>query len=238
MFFLIPAITPSARLLAILGSAVLVFTDQSAARTARAIFIQPPAEAPAAAVLATAGQFIDVELPQRNLSAEVTLPDGDLSLLVLREKPLPDTAPDPAAPKVRIPAAWKRCLLIFFPDPSNKVFPVRVIPVNANPDNFPLGHTVIYNVSSASILGKFADKVIRIRPGDSARMEPPVKGPEDYLVAIDSIHKGDARPTAVCRSTWRHDPQARQLLFVTPPASGRVPRIWGILDRPSPASRR
>jgi hypothetical protein len=203
----------------------------SAARKARAMFIQPAGEALEKAILFTGKAYVEVELPQRNFSPEVDLPDGELVLAVLR-KPLDAGQEVPAdAPQVKIPEAWSRCLLLFFPDPSNKFFPARVIPVNASAADFPKGHTLVYNVSSAAVMGKFGSEVVTVRPGKSASLKPPVANFGDYPVEIDCIFPGDEKPSSVCRSTWQHDPEARQILFVTPAPGYKVPRVWGILDR-------
>lgn len=202
-----------------------------AARKARAIFIQPSDRAPEKAMLFTGKDYSEIELPQRNLSAEVDLPDGDLVLAVLPGK-LAGNAKVPAdAPTIKIPAAWGRCLLLFFPDPSNKTFPARVIPVNASSADFAKGHTLIYNVSSAAIIGKFGEQVIKVLPGKSATMKPPIAEFGAYPVDIDCYMPGDKKPTSLCRSNWQHDPDARQIMFVTPAPGYNVPRVWGILDR-------
>lgn len=204
----------------------------AAARKARAIFIQPPEPVAEKATLFTGTVYAEIELPQRNLSPEVDLPDGDLTLVVLPGKLAPDAKVPEGAPKFIIPAAWSRCILLFFPDPSNKVFPARVIPVNASTENFPNGDTLIYNVSTAAIMGKFGTQVVKVMPGKSSIVKPPISGFGDYEVAIDCAFPDDTKPTAVCRSTWQHDPDVRQILFVTPPTPGyKVPRVWGILDR-------
>lgn len=203
----------------------------AAARKARAIFIQPPASPPEKAILFTGAASTEIELPERNFSPEVELPDGDIVVAILASKPAGADAVPAAAQKVKIPQAWTRCLLLFFPDPSNEVFPARVIPVNASTADFPNGHTLIYNVSSAAIMGKFGDQIVRINPGKSGAVKAPVSGEGDYPVAIDCVLQGESKPRAVCRSLWRHNPGARQILFVTPTPGYNIPRVWGILDR-------
>jgi hypothetical protein len=203
----------------------------SAARKVRAIFISPGTPALEKATLFTGTQSVEVELPQRNLSPEVSLPDGDLLVAILPAPPATGEDLPAAAPKIKIPAAWERCILLFFPDPTNPVFPARVIPVNASTADFPKGHSLIYNVSNASILAKFGEEQVSVKPGSTASLKPPITGLGDYLVAIDCILPEETKPTAICRSSWQHDPDARQILFITPTPGFKVPRVWGILDR-------
>lgn len=203
----------------------------AAARKVRAIFISPGSPALEKAVLFTGVQSVEIELPQRNLSPEVSLPDGDLLVAILPTPPAAGDDLPAAAPKIKIPAAWERCILLFFHDPTNPVFPARVIPVNASTADFPKGHSLIYNVSNASIQAKFGEEQLSVKPGNIASLRPPVAKLGDYLVAIDCILPGETKPTAICRSTWQHDPDVRQILFITPTPGFKVPRVWGILDR-------
>lgn len=223
--------TAASRVLLVAAGLAALSLPCQAARKARAIFIQPGEQALEKAMLFTGSEYAEIELPQRNLSAEVDLPDGDLVLAVLPSKLVGDAKVPADAPIVKIPEAWSRCLLLFFPDPTNKTFPARVIPVNASTADFPNGHTLIYNVTRAAIMAKFGEQVVKVMPGKSASVKPPIAGFGDYLVAIDCAFPGDTKPTAICRSTWQHDPSARQIMLVTPAPGYKVPRVWGILDR-------
>lgn len=207
-------------------------SEVQAARKARAIFIQPPDSSPEKAFLFTGAVYAEMELPQRNLSPEVKLPDGDITVAILPDKLAANAKVPDGTPTIKIPEAWSRCLLLFFPDPENKVFPARVIPVNASTADFPIGHTLIYNVSTAAIAAKFGDQIVRVMPGKSVSVKPPISGFGSYPVDIECAFPGDTKPTSICSSNWQHDPSVRQIMFVTPAPGYKVPRVWGILDRP------
>lgn len=209
----------------------------SAACKVKAMFVQPPVGVPEKAVLFTGEKFLDIELPQRNLSTAVELPAGELVVAVLAGK-LPVAEIPATAPKFKIPEAWTDCILLFFHDPKNTVFPARVIPVNASNADFPLGHTVVFNVSPASVMAKFGEEIVRVKPGQTVTVKPPRSGSGDYPIAIDCAYPGDKEPTALCRSTWQHEANARQILFITPLPEQKIPRVWGILDRPAPAGKK
>lgn len=203
----------------------------SAARKLRAIFVQPGPGAPEKALLYDGKNQIEIELPQRNFSPEVNAPDGDLVLACLTGTPASGQPVPSGAPQVKIPKEWKRCLLLFFPDPGNRLFPARVIALNASEADFKMGHSLMFNVSKATVRGKFGKEVVTVAPGGKAIVKPPVDKQGDYLVEIDSAMPGDKEATPICRTTWRHEPEARQILFVTPEPGRDVPRVWGILDR-------
>jgi hypothetical protein len=150
----------------------------AAACKVKAIFGGPPDGVPEKAVLFTGAKSDEIELPKRNLSPEVKLPEGDLVVAVLAEKPNQPEIP-PEAPKFKIPGTWTDCILLFFHDPKNKVFPVKVIPVNASAPDFPLGNTVMFNVSTATVMAKFGDQIVKVAPGTSASVKPPRVGSGD-----------------------------------------------------------
>lgn len=224
---------PASKLGCFLGITALFLTCAlpAHARKARAIFIQPPDTTLGSVMLYTGKEYVEIELPSRNLSPEVDLPDGELTTFALTAR-LPAGQSVPAeAPKFVIPENWKRCILLFFPDPSRRPLPVRIIPVNASTTDFPMGHTKIYNVTQSTVAAKFGDEIVKIAPGQTASYKAPVSGYASYPVAIDCQFPGEKDPLAVCRTNWQNEPEARQIMFVTPAPGYKVPRIWGILDK-------
>ena len=224
------------RLLAATACLFLALVPATAACKVKAIFVQPPDDVPEQAVLVVGKKFLEIELPQRNFSPEVELPAGEMLVGVLPTKPEKPEMP-PGAPNFKIPETWTDCILLFFHDPTNKVFPAKIIPVNASSANFPLGDTVIFNVSTATVVAKFGQITTQVKPGQSATVKPPRSGSGDYPVAIDCTFPGESTPIALCRSTWQHEAQARQVLFVTPMPGQKNPRIWGVLDRAAPLEK-
>lgn len=227
----------SRRWLASVAACLTLTALPAAACKVKAIFVQPPEAVPEKAFLFTGEKTEEIELPQRNLSVAVELPAGDLVVAVLPDKPTQSEIPA-AAPKIKIPDAWTSCILLFFHDPTNKVFPARVITVNTSSADFPLGHTVMFNVTTATVLAKFGSEVIRVKPGQSGTVKPSASVDGDYPIAIDCAYPGDKEPTAICRSTWPLETNARQIVFVTPVPDQKVPRIWGVLDRNQETSKK
>lgn len=219
------------RLVAVAASLVLSAVPAAAACKVKAIFVQPPDAVPEKAVLVVGQKVLEVELPQRNFSPAVELPAGDLVVGVLTT-PVPPSEMPPGAPSFKIPETWTNCILLFFHDPSNKIFPAKIIPVNASNADFPLGHTLIFNVSPATVMAKLGEEFVRVEPGKSAKVKEPRAGSGEYPIAIDCSSPGDKEPTALARSTWQHEGNARQILFVTPMPGQKIPRVWGVLDRP------
>jgi hypothetical protein len=222
---------PTLPLLSTLAVLLTLMVSSGAAREVRAIYLAGPGQALSKAHIVGENVDLELDLPQRNLSPPVDIPRGDLQLVALPE-PLPAGAEIPAgAPKILIPASWQRCILIFLGDPRNSVFPARIIPVNGAGENFPLGSTLVYNVSNYTIGGKFGSQRLVVKPGQTELFGEPIPEFGSYRVAIDFIAEKDTEPTALFRSKWQHYPEARQILFVVPQIGQERPRIWGVLDR-------
>ena len=189
----------------------------AAGRIALTIFLDSPAGAPDSAVLVSEKGLVEITLPKRNLSQEFDLPGGDLMLAALSSHPK-DGEPIPKnAPTVRIPESWDRCILLFFPDPSNDTFPVRIIPVNASQAVFPLGKTLVFNLSDARLIASFGGKQSQhtfLRTGN-------YRGPDPGVRLLSRRHR---LPAGKFRSTGRrlsHHMAARSGI---PPDPIRGPR--------------
>jgi hypothetical protein len=194
------------------------------------ILVPGPYDAPKEAYLSNGKTSIRLDLPQRNLSQEVEIPDGELVMAVL---PKPPENPDqiaPTAPTVRIPEAWERCLLIFIPDRETKIFPFRVIPIDISGSKLANGKTLVCNLTDKDIGVRLDQRKAHVEPGQSATIEAPRRDFGPYPVAIDCLIKGEKTPRAICRSMWQHDPDSRQILFVIPQDGREIPRVWGVLD--------
>lgn len=203
---------------------------KAAQRSARAVFFKRPAGLAESAVLVHAGGGIPITLPAMNLSEPVGLPAGDLVLAVLPQAPAAGRPIPPDAPQVRIPGAWPQVLLLFFHDPTNKIFPVRVLPFDGSTGSFKPGEMLCLNLSTAVVGGTLGEAKFRISPGKTAVLKPSVREAGDYPVAVDCLLKGEASPRPLCRTSWRHDLETRQILFIINPDDRPVPRIWSVTE--------
>lgn len=201
-------------------------------RIAKAVFIEPPKGAPDVVYfVAPEKEAIEVALPSRTFSPDVELPAGDLVFAVLpRALGEGDAIPE-GAPMVKIPKAWSRCYLLFTFQKDNKVFPIKVHPIDGSLNEFPPGQSRIVNLSPAMVRGKFGDEVVQVRPGGIENLEAPMKDFGAYPVAIDFLMKGDKKSQPLTRTSWQHNPRSRQVVLVTKPAGVKYPRIRALQDR-------
>jgi hypothetical protein len=212
----------------------LIVPAMAQERSLRAVFFKRPPDMPETAVLFNPATSVEVELPPMNLSEPVAIPAGDQVFAILPQAPQAGDPIPPGAPQIKVPAAWQRVILLFFPDPSNKVFPVRVLPVDGSLDQFKPGDLLCFNLSTAEIAGTLGEAKFRIASGKSAIVKPSRTESGDYPVAIDCLLPGETRPSPLCRTTWRHDTEIRQLLFIVNANDRPAPRIWAISETITP----
>lgn len=205
-------------------------SEEVAHRSARAVFFKRPAEFAESVVLVHDGGSIPISLPAMNLSEPVVLPVDQLVLAVLPQPPAPGKPIPPGAPLVKIPAGWSQVLLLFFHDPTNKVFPVRVLPFDGSTGSFKPGEMLCLNLSNAVVGGTLGEAKFRISPGKTAVLKPSIHVEGDYPVAVDCLLKGETIPRPLCRTTWRHDQKSRQILFIINAEDRPVPRIWSVTE--------
>lgn len=204
-------------------------------REIRTLLVPGKDDAPEKVFLADKTSIIELELPQRNLSVEQELPNGDLLMAALSKAPVEPAEIPEGFPIVKIPAGWQRCLLIFIPDEGNPAFPYRAIPFDISASKLALGETMVLNLSDTVVSVRLDKERGLVAPAETTTIAAPRPDFGAFPVEIDRLIKGEQKPRAIFRSMWQHDPEARQILFVIPQEGSKTPRIWGLPDTPPPA---
>jgi hypothetical protein len=200
-----------------------------AERILRAVYFRAPAGAPEEVHVFGLEGNPALELPRMNLSDPLEIPAEDLRVAFTAGPVAEGERPPKGSPIAVIPAAWSQAVLVFFPDPENEVLPVKVMPVNASPRNFGPGDRYWLNLSKAVIAPRVGElRVPRILPGKTHIMKAPRGGARDLPVIVKCILPEDGQVRDLCRTTWRHDPRRRKLVFILPNPPRRVPRIWSL----------
>lgn len=221
-------------ILCLVVALVVTLGTSEGARTIRAIYFQRPANAPDKVYLYSGEKSIELELPGMNLSPRQKIPKGDLQLRcllspLLEGQPLPENAP-----VVRVPEGWSEVILLCVPNPDKSGFPVRFFPLNASLSKFGPGELLCFNRTKATLGGQIGIRKLRVAPGKSVLLGAPSRELGDYRVMIDYLPPGGKRALPLMRTTWRHEPTVRHLLFVVDDPVRKVPRIWSVPDRIPP----
>lgn len=212
----------------------LVSVNLGSARELLAVFLDQPEDLPTPLYLFDGTQSYELEVAGPYFSLPVVLPKGDLRL-VLSERELEEGAEiSPDMVKFVLPGSWSRVYLVCLP--TNKVgegsLPINVTPVNASDGELPLGTTLLMNLSRAEIYGNFGKLRVAVKPGETKSFAAPIREFGSYPVRINCILPGEAESQPLMVSNWLHDPDVKQLVFVTPRATSKFPAFRAVTDKP------
>lgn len=209
----------------------------SPSRTCRILFLAAPDNAPKKILLSDGVKSQEVELPSMNLSDVYGLAPGNITLKLFSHQPPEGQPIPPDAPSVAIPEAIKDCYLLISSDPKNKVAPLRVQMIDADSGSFKAGKMMWFNLSPFEIGGQLGKTNLSIKSNSRIIVEPPAKGVEDYPVRLGYLPATGKRMEPIFSTLWRHDPAARNVIFILMTANSRMPQVRGFVDsRDSPKS--
>jgi hypothetical protein len=219
-------------LLTLLSS--LATAETKGSRTCRILFLGAPDDAPKELLLFDGKTSQEVELPRMNLSPVYQLPAGPL---VLRMLTSPVTKPeeiDPQSPKATVPEAVNDLYLLVSSDPSNKVAPVRLQVIDANPGKFHTGQMLWFNLTKNRVGGQIGSQKLAMEPNSRIILDAPASANEDYQVNVTYRIPGNEQLYPLCETKWSHNPDARTIFFIIGQEGSRTPRILGFPDSREP----
>lgn len=193
------------------------------------MYYQGAEDAPTKAFLyGMSGKYIEIPFPRSNMSDAFEIPDDGEDFLLLPEILAEDEDPPTDAPRVRIPNNWTHTALLLAPDKDNSVLPVRAQPINASASVFGLGEILWINLTDIAVGGQIGDRKLLLKPQSSELMKAPKGERGDYSVVIDCVVPGERKLRWLVRQTWRHNPNARQLVFVQPLEPPRIASLYSV----------
>ena len=211
---------------------LLGLAASASSRTVSAIYFRAPQGAPEKVHVYLPEKPLVLDLPKMNLSDPVSLPGEDL-VLRISARPLAKDQPVPeGTPSVSVPAAWSEVILLFAPNPKDTVNPFTVTALNASLDKFKPGEMLLFNRSNATVGGKLGNRSLKVGPGLSEKIEPPVSEDGDYPVVLGYALAGEKEAKPLANTTWRHQSDRRRILFVIPDQERGVPAIWSVVIYP------
>lgn len=195
-----------------------------AERNAQLLYFKAPKNAPKAAHVYQAGADpVEVALERNNFSPNFKIQDGEIVLRFLGAPLGPEQEFPEGAPALSIPATYRKVLILAFPDPGNKVFPVRFKAINANNKSFGVGDRMFINFTENKIIGMVGKRKLNLKPLSIAVVKNAGSPKEEYEVRLDRIDPINKKPFPFIRQVWRQSASNRSLIFVySPPGSSRV----------------
>ena len=199
-------------------------------RICRVLYLERSRNAPNIGHLFDGTKSHKVSLLGKNLSEELSLPTGKLSLS-LTPGALANVADTPKnAPLLNVPEGVGNFYIIVTEDPDNKVFPVKMRLVDQAEHDFKLGQTLWVNMTEFKIVGKMGDKKLEIPPHTNVVGEAPLKA-SGYYKATFSYQpdkKGEYMP--IMRKSWWFDEKSKNVGFITS-TRGTLPKIYSFRDK-------
>jgi hypothetical protein len=200
------------------------------ARTCRILFLGAPEGAPEKLHLFDGTTSQEVELPQMNLSPVYPLAAGSLVLRLLPAAPAKPADVSPEAPKATLAETVIDCYLLVSSDPANKIAPVKVQVIDADPAKFTNGQMLWFNLTPNAIGGQVGSEQLAMAANSRKIIDPPAPGNDDYNVNLSFRMPGNERLYPLCETKWQHDTRSRTVVFVVAQQGTRTPRVLGFPD--------
>lgn len=201
----------------------------AAPRTCRFVYPERPADAPKTAYLFDGKKSRLIGLPSMNLSEIVSLPSGELTILMTPEEVEDIETLPPTAPRLIIPETVGECVVIVSPDPENPTLPVRLILLNTGGGKLKLGETMWFNLTEHRIAAKLGEAKVSIDPKGQAVSTPAMAQSGYYRAEFIFQPQGKGDFQRITEQSWWHDAKGKQLGFVVD-TGGRLPGIYTFID--------
>lgn len=196
------------------GFFILASALQSEQRSCRVVFPERPHGGPKSAFLFDGSGSRAITLPSMNFSEVIRLPSGELTIaLTADDISDPETLP-PDAPSLSIPEELMDFYIILTPDPENKVFPVKMILVNAAAGELNPGETLWCNFTPHRISAKLGGDEMSVDPGGRTVSRNPVPASGYYTAEFEYKINGKGAWAPIGEQQWWHDAKSRHLGLV------------------------
>lgn len=222
--------SPTASLCLLVSLHLLLAGIAEAERTCRILFIGAAKGAPKELTLFDGNGYQKVKLPKMNLSPVYELPAGDITLRLLTKEPeTPEQIPA-GAPGVKLREGIGDFYLLISNDPGNKVIPVAMKVVDADPGKFRRGEMLWFNLTKNRIGGKLGTEKLDLKPNARLISKAPAEKAGNFPVELYYQMPGNEDVWPLCETKWIHNPNGRIVMFVIPEEGVRVPRLMGFPD--------
>ena len=210
--------------------------DEAKERTCRVVFLERPKGAPKKAYLFDGKISHEVRLSTMNLSGVIKLPGGEGDLVLGMT---PDPVLDPenfpkGAPTVTIPAKMTDFYLVVVSDPKNKIFPVRMLLVDASYGELNAGQTLWINFTNHGIKAKLGNEPLMIPAKAKVVGKAPLRASGYYKATFLYQPDSKSKFLPVMKKSWWFDATSKNLGFIISNGA-KLPKIFMFRDRPAPA---
>lgn len=200
-----------------------------ATRTCRLVFPERPNNAPKLAYLFDGKKSQQVTLPSMNFSEVITLPAGELTILMTPAEITDLENLPPSAPRLKVAADVQDFYILVTPDPSNSTLPLQMKVVNTSQGKFKPGETLWLNLTDHPITANLQGKKISLPSKGQTVSEAPLPTSGYYKAEFAYQPQGKGDFQRITEQQWWHDALSRHLGFIVD-SGGRLPKIYFYRD--------
>jgi hypothetical protein len=102
--------------------------------------------------------------------------------------------------------------------------------VGASLDTFPLGKMLWINLTKVQIEGTVGETKILIEPDATEMVDAPAANYANYKVKLGFLSPETKRVEPLISSLWRHNPEARSIVFAVMKPDKDMPRLVSFSD--------
>lgn len=206
--------------------------EPSGGRSCRIVFPERPNDAPKTAYLFDGKKSQAITLPSMNFSEVISLPPGELTLLMtVDEIRDPENLPR-GAPKLRIAEGIRDFYILVSPDPDNAMLAVKMTLVDAG-RKLKAGETLWFNLTDHLIAAKLGQGRMTVAPKGITISKDPVPQSGYYKAELAYQPNGEGNLQRITEQSWWHDTRSRHLGFIVN-TGGMLPRIYFFRDYRAP----
>ena len=204
-------------------------SEKKSLRTYRVIFPERPNSAPKIVYLFDGKKNRQVFLPSMNFSKVLSLPAGELTLLMAKNE-ITDLENLPkGAPTLKIPEGVRDFYILVTPDPSNKELPLRMRLVNASDGKLKPGKTLWFNLTNHRIVANLGETKMMVNPKGWTITNGPMPKSGYYRAEFGYQVEAKGKALRITEQQWWHDANSRHLGFIMS-SGGRLPKIFFYRD--------
>jgi hypothetical protein len=203
---------------------------QKGSRTCKILFLDAPVSAPKKLFMFDGESSQEVDLPRLNLSQEYKLASGAIKVRLLPTAVDDEKDVPVGAPEIFIPESMGDCYLLVKSDPSNKIAPVKMFPVNVSKNRFKNGQMFWINLTEHKILAKIGLQKFILAPRTRRITDAPASTVTSYPAKVEYQIKGETVRRPIFETQWQHNPRTRMVLFVFNKGKSALPRVMGFSD--------
>lgn len=198
-------------------------------RVCRIVYPERPNDAPKVAYFFDGKENHSVTLPSMNFSDLITLPSGDLTLVMTpTEITDPETIPQ-NIPMLRIAEDITDFYILVTPDASNPTLPVRMNLVNMSDGKLKPGETLWFNLTEHRIVARLGEDRMSVTSKSQTVSKSPRSGSGYYRAEIGYQPQSEGPLQRITEQQWWHDEKSRHVGFIVN-TGGKLPKIYYYRD--------